>query len=144
MRQRASRSLGAPLSARLPGPRSLRDAIAVTIAAQVGVAPILVAAFGGVAVVAVPANVLAVPVAGPLMVWGLPAGVLAGLAPSLAPVLHVPTRLGVRWIALVARVGAAAPLGQVGAVPLMALAAASGAAVAARVGFRRRRREAPP
>jgi competence protein ComEC len=135
--------LGAPLSARLPGPRVLRDAVAVTIAAQVGVAPVLVGAFGGVPIVSVPANVLAVPVAGPLMVWGLPAGVLAGLAPSLAPALHLPTRLGVRWIAVVARVGAAAPIGEVGIVPLVAIAAAS-AGVGTAAALRRRRGGVPP
>jgi competence protein ComEC len=104
--------LAAPLAARLPGPRALAQALAVTVAAQVGVAPVAVSAFGGLPVASVPANLLAVPVAGPLMMWGLPAGVLAGVAPALAPVLHVPTRLGVRWIALAARVGARAPLGE--------------------------------
>jgi competence protein ComEC len=113
--------LGRPLAARVPGPRPLREAIAITIAAQVGVAPLLVTTFGGVPIVAVPANILAVPVAGPLMVWGLPAGVIAGLAPGLAPALHLPTRLAIRWIALVARVGAAAPLGQLRAGPLLTL-----------------------
>ncbi len=92
--------LATPLAPRLPGPRPLAQAAAVTVAAQIGVAPITISAFGGVPVVSVPANLLAVPVAGPLMVWGLPAGVLAGLVPAAAPVLHVPTRLGVRWIAL--------------------------------------------
>jgi hypothetical protein len=80
------------------------------------------------------------------MVWGLPAGVLAGLAPGLAPVLHGPTRLGVRWIALVARVGAAAPLGKVGAVPLLALAMVAGGAVfahRARQRWRGRSRRTP-
>jgi competence protein ComEC len=136
--------LGAPLSARLPGPRVLRDAVAVTIAAQVGVAPVLVSAFGGVPIASVPANVLAVPVAGPLMVWGLPAGVLAGLAPGLAPALHLPTRLGVRWIALVARVGAAAPIGDVGVVPLLAIGRAIGAGVGVGAVMRRRRAAVPP
>ncbi len=122
--------LGAPLAARLPGPRVLREAIAVTVAAQVGVAPVLVAVFGGLPVVAVPANVLAVPVAGPVMVWGLPAGVIAGLVPALAPGLHLPTRLGVRWIALVARIGAAAPLGELRMAQLVVVAVAAGVVMA--------------
>jgi competence protein ComEC len=136
--------LGPTLSARLPGPRPLSDAIAVTIAAQVGVAPILVATFGGVPVVAVPANMLAAPVAGPLMVWGLPAGIIAGLVPELAPGLHVPTRLAVRWIALVARVGAAAPVGQLGTASLLGLASVIGTVAAARAVWPRRRDRAPP
>ena len=65
----------------------------------------------------------------PLMVWGLPAGVVAGLVPAAAPVLHLPTRLAVRWIALVARTAAAAPLGQLG-WPHLAVAAGLGAVAA--------------
>jgi hypothetical protein len=80
------------------------------------------------------------------MVWGLPAGVLAGLAPGLAPVLHGPTRLGVRWIALVARVGAAAPLGKIGAAASLALATVAAVAVfaqRARQRWRGRSRRTP-
>jgi competence protein ComEC len=126
--------LASPLAARLPGPRALAQALAVTVAAQVGVAPVAVTAFGGIPVASVPANLLAVPVAGPLMMWGLPAGVVAGLVPALAPVLHVPTRLGVRWIALVARVGARAPLGELdGRAMIAVVVAVVGAVIAARI-----------
>jgi competence protein ComEC len=121
--------LAAPLAVRLPGPRALAEALAVTLAAQIGVAPVSIAVFGGLPVASVPANLLAVPVAGPLMVWGLPAGVLAGVVPALAPVLHVPTRLAVRWIALVARTGAAAPLGELGFGHLTIIVAAAGVAI---------------
>ena len=130
--------LAAPLAARLPGPRGLAEALAVTIAAQIGVAPVSVAVFGGLPVASVPANLLAVPVAGPLMVWGLPAGVLAGVVPALAPVLHLPTRLAVRWIALVARTGAAAPLGEFGFPHLTAIAAVVGATIVIRRRWARR------
>jgi competence protein ComEC len=132
--------LAAPLALRLPGPRPLAEALAVTVAAQIGVAPVSVSVFGGLPLASVPANLLAVPVAGPLMVWGLPAGVLAGVAPALAPVLHLPTRLAVRWIALVARTGAAAPLGDVGGPGLAVAAGAVGAAALVRAIWRRRRR----
>ena len=125
--------LAAPLASRLPGPRALAQTIAVTVAAQVGVAPVAVSAFGGVPVASVPANVLAVPIAGPLMMWGLPAGVVAGLAPALAPVLHVPTRLGVRWIALVARVGARAPLGELDGRAMIGIAIVVLAVIAVRI-----------
>ncbi len=111
--------LAGPLAARLPRPRPLAQALGVTVAAQVGVAPVAVTAFGSIPVVSVPANLLAVPVAGPLMMWGLPAGVVAGLVPAAAPLLHLPTRLGVRWFALVARVGAQAPLGEADAGVMM-------------------------
>jgi competence protein ComEC len=125
--------LASPLAARLPGPRTLAQVLAVTVAAQVGVAPVAITAFGGIPVASVPANLLAVPVAGPLMMWGLPAGVVAGLVPVLAPVLHVPTRLAVRWIALVARVGARAPLGELDGRAMIAVGVVVAAVVAARI-----------
>ena len=55
----------APLAARLPGPRIVAEPLAVTIAAQVGVAPVLIPVFGGLPVAAIPANLLAIPAAGP-------------------------------------------------------------------------------
>ena len=56
--------------------------------------------------VSVPANVLAGPVAGGVMLYGLPAGLVAGAVPALAPVVMLPCRLGVRWVDLVATLGA--------------------------------------
>ena len=64
----------------LPGPAPFAEALAVTLAAQVGVAPVMLASFGELPVAAVPANLLAVPVAGLVMVWGLGAGLAAGVA----------------------------------------------------------------
>lgn len=108
--------LAGPLSRRMPLP------LAVTLAAQVGVAPVLVPVFGGVPVASVPANLLAVPAAGPVMVWGLAAGLPAGLVGEpVAGLLHLPTRLLVAWIAAVARWAAALPLGQLGAVHVVIL-----------------------
>ena len=120
-------ALAGPIAARLPGPRPLALAIGVTAAAQLGVAPVQLAVFGPLPLASLPANLLAGPIAGPVMVWGLPAGLLAGLVPAgVAAMLHLPTLLGVRWIALVARLGQAAPLGVVGwpvALGLLGLAA---------------------
>ena len=68
--------------------------------------------FGEVPVAALPANLLAGPASGPVMMWGMTAGWAAGLVPDgVAAVLHVPTRLGVRWIAGVASWSAGLPLG---------------------------------
>ena len=50
----------------LPGPRPLREAAAVTLAAQSAVAPLLLLLFGPVPVAALPANLLAAPDAGRL------------------------------------------------------------------------------
>jgi competence protein ComEC len=104
----------APALARvIPGPRFLCDALAVTIAAQAGVAPVLVTVFGGVPLASVPANVLAAPVAAVVMVWGVGAGIGAGLfGPRVAAVLHWPTSLMIGWIAGVAHWGATLPLGE--------------------------------
>jgi hypothetical protein len=126
--------LAAPLGRRLPGPRWFATATSVTLAAQVGVAPVLVPTFGALPAASLPANLLAVPAAGPVVVWGMSAGVVAGLlGGTSATVLHLPTRLLVGWIAGVARVTAALPFAQLGGVALVVLAGA----IAASIGWRR-------
>ena len=134
-------ALAQPLALRLPGPRWLAEVLAVTLAAQVGVAPVLVPVFGGLPVASVPANLLAVPAAGPLMAWGLTAGLVAGaLGPPADAVLHLPTAVLVAWVAAVARWGASLPLGRIEGVHLVAL----GAVVVTGLACRRRRRLAVP
>jgi competence protein ComEC len=126
-------TLAGPLSRRLPGPRVLAEALAVTLAAQVGVAPVLVPVFGGLPVSSVPANLLAVPAAGPLMAWGLTGGVVAGvLGPPVDALVHLPTSLLTGWVAAVARWGSGLPLGQLRAPHVLALAAVALVFVAAR------------
>ena len=89
--------MAAPIARRLRGPTWLRDTIATSAAAQLGVAPVLLPVFGTMPLVALPANLLAVPVAGPLTTWGLAAGALGGLlrpfAPGVTALLQLPTRL---------------------------------------------------
>ena len=93
---------------RLRGPRWLRLALSITLAAQLGVLPVQLWLFGSLPLVSVPANVLAGPMAGPAMIWGLVAGVLGGLAgDAVAAVLHLPTQFMVGWVAAVARYAAA-------------------------------------
>ena len=124
--------LAVPITARVPGPRALASALGVTLAAQVGVAPVLVPVFGGVPLASLPANLLAVPPAGPLMMWGLAAGGLAGLlGGTAARLLHVPSALALAWEAGVARWAAALPLGEVGAAGLALVALAVALRVAA-------------
>lgn len=105
--------LGGPLAARLPGPRPIRDAFGVTVAAQIGVLPILLAVFGSVPLVGVPANLLAVPVAEPLTVIGLLATILATVlgpwVPGAVPVVLLPVRIALGWILTVAEVAARTP-----------------------------------
>jgi competence protein ComEC len=80
--------------------------VAITLGAQAGVLVPAMVVFGHVPLVSVPANVLAGPVAGGVMLYGLPAGLVAGAVPSIAPVVMLPCRLGVRWVDLVAALGA--------------------------------------
>jgi competence protein ComEC len=116
--------LGAPLGARLPGPRPIAAALGVTLAAQVAVAPLTLAVFGTVPLVGVAANLVAAPAAGPVMVVGLPAtAVAAALPDGVAALVQVPSLLLVRWVAFVARVGASAPLPSNGVLPLLVLVA---------------------
>jgi competence protein ComEC len=129
--------LARPIGEALPGPRPLAGALGVTMAAQLGVAPVLVPVFGGVPVASLPANLLAVPAAGPVMMWGLAAGLPAGVVGgAVARAVCVPTGLLVGWIAAVARWSAAAPLGQLGAVHVALLGGvvATGAVVRGRRG----------
>ena len=127
------------LAARLPGPSVLREPLAVTLAAQLGVAPILLTAFGPIPVASLPANLLAVPVAGGVMIWGLTAGLAAGvLGGPFATLVHLPTRLALAWLELVAARLSGAPLGQLGGFGVAALAIGLTVAVTAAATSRRR------
>ena len=94
--------VGPWLAARLAWLGRLATPLGVTLGAQVGVVVPAVWVFGRLPLVAVPANVVAVPVAGFVMLYGLPAGLVAGLVPSAAPVVMWPCRVGVRWVDTVA------------------------------------------
>ena len=87
--------LAPAITARVPGPHWLREPLGVTLAAQIGVAPVLIPVFGSVPLAALPANLVAGPIAGPLTVLGLATGVAGGLVeswwPGLAALLQAPT-----------------------------------------------------
>lgn len=131
-----------PLASVLPGPGMLRETAGVTLAAQAAVAPILLASFGPIPVAAIPANLLAAPAAGPLMVWGITGGLLAGLlGPPFDWILHLPSAVGLWWIAEVARLAGRWSLGLIGtaagiavslAVATVAVLSERGSAVPAR------------
>ena len=94
----------------LPVPRPVALALATTIGAQVAVTPLLVAMFGSVPLASLPANLLAGPAAGPVMMWGCTGGMVAGLSGGwVAEVIHWPTAALLWWVSSVARAAALAP-----------------------------------
>ncbi len=112
---------------------------AVTIGAQIGVAAPSLLVFGQLSLVGTVANLIAVPVAGLVMLYGLPASLLAGAVPIVAPVVMAPVAVGVRWIDAVATVGAAVEPGPPWSW-LGWLVAAAAVVILIRVGGARHRR----
>jgi competence protein ComEC len=102
------------VEARLRGPAWMREGLAVTIAAQIGVAPVLIPAFGSVPVAALPANLVAVPVAAPLTIYGLASGMTSSVLerwwPEAAAAVQLPTRLLARAVLWVATLASRIPL----------------------------------
>ena len=81
--------------------------LGITLGAQIGVVVPAVVVFGRLPLVSIPANLLAVPVGGAVMLYGLPTGIVAGMMPAIAPVVLLPCKIGVRWVDTVAALGAA-------------------------------------
>ena len=102
--------LAGPIAARLRGPRAVREAFAVSCAAQAGVAPVLLLTFGELPLLAPVANLLAAPAAEALGVVALPALLAAGVVAPLGPVVAPVATALVGWVTLVACAGAAVPL----------------------------------
>jgi len=101
-------TVGPWLAPRLPGPAWLRLPMAVTLGAQAGVALPSVLVFGRLPIVSLPANLAAVPAAGFVMLYGLPAGLLASVLPAaLQPLVMLPATVATRWVSTVASVAAA-------------------------------------
>lgn len=85
--------------------------ISPTLGAQLGVLPVQAVIFGWPSAWSVPCNVLAGPIAGSTMLLGLPMTLGAAHLPDpLATVVMAPIAAMVRWVDLVARVGAGARL----------------------------------
>jgi competence protein ComEC len=125
--------LAGPIAGRLPGPVWVREVLGVTAAAQIGVAPVLIPVFGSMPIVSLPANLVAVPLAAPLTMWGLAAGLVGGVirpfAPHIASLLTVPTAALLHALLAVADLASRVPVvvdGRAawGLISLAALAAA--------------------
>ncbi|MEV4714954.1 ComEC/Rec2 family competence protein [Micromonospora sp. NPDC049374] len=92
-------------------PPGAAEALAVPAAAQLACSPVIAGLTGTVSLVAVPANLLAVPAIAPATVLGVAAAIVspiwAGGAEALAWLAHWPAW----WLVLVARYGARLPAG---------------------------------
>lgn len=100
--------VGPWLGSRLPGPAWLRLPLAISLGAQAGVALPSLLVFGRLPLVSPLANLAAVPVAALVMLYGLPAGLLAPALPApVCSLVMAPNSIGTRWVATVASVGAA-------------------------------------
>ena len=107
-------ALAPALGERLPCPRWLRDPLAVSFAAQLGVTPVLLATQGSVPLISPLANLVAVPLAEPLTVVGFVLATVGGLVgtqvPRLVGVGFGPLAAMLGWVRLVAHVGAEVPV----------------------------------
>lgn len=129
-------TLSGPLQKRLDRFGFLKTPLSVTLAAQIGTAPLLLLLLDGIPVISVLANLLALPLAAPVMGWGVLAGLPAGLLGEQASaIVHLPTRLLLDSIATLARWAAGFPLGSITRhnAPILAGVTAAGAAWAALV-----------
>lgn len=128
-----------PIADRVPAPRPLAEALGVTVGAQVAVAPVLVTVFGGVPLVAVPANLVVAPVAGPLTMLGLVGGAVGGIVGGpLAAVLTFPAYVCASAVLLVAHWAAMVPMTVGRAELAWALPGLAGAGAVFAVGRMRR------
>ena len=100
------------LSRRMPG--WLATAISVPAAAQVACGPVVVAIAGTLGLLAVPANLLAIPAVAPATVLGVLAALVAPVSGTAAQGLAWLAYLPTAWLVRVARTGAALPGSDVG------------------------------
>ncbi len=97
----------------LHGPQWFTDPLSTTLGAQVGVMPVSLFIFSSAPAIALVTNLLAVPVAGFVMLVGMPVAFICGLlitmfGPAVSPLCEVamfPVQFGTRWVWWVAAVG---------------------------------------
>lgn len=88
----------------------IRETLATTIAAQVCVLPLLLYETGNLSLVAIPANLLVLPVIPLAMLLSFVAGIVGLVVPPLAPLVGVPAYVVLWYVIEVARVTASLPL----------------------------------
>lgn len=94
--------LSASITSRMRIPKVVVLPAAVALAAEMGVAPLIAAHFGTIQLLSVPANLLAVPVAGFVSVWGYVACAVSAAIPPLRYLMHLGTELPLWWLRRVA------------------------------------------
>jgi competence protein ComEC len=99
----------APLAKLVRRPKWLAQLIGATVAAQLGVMPVVILIFGLPSVTGIIANVLAVPIAGLVMLVGLPMSLFAATISNLGldqigDLMMLPIQVGVRWVWWVAEI----------------------------------------
>ena len=99
----------APLAKLVSRPKWLAQLIGATVAAQLGVMPVVILIFGLPSVTGIIANVLAVPIAGLVMLVGLPMSLFAATISNLGldqigDLMMLPIQVGVRWVWWVAEI----------------------------------------
>jgi competence protein ComEC len=92
-------------------PAPAAEALAVPAAAQVACGPVVAGLSGAVSLVAIPANLLAVPAIAPATLLGIAAAVLSPVWPAGAEFAAWLGHWPARWLVLVATVGARVPAG---------------------------------
>ncbi|GAA0475114.1 competence protein ComEC [Paractinoplanes deccanensis] len=92
-------------------PAGLAEALAVPAAAQVACGPVVAGLSGTISLVAVPANLLAVPAIAPATLLGVGSAVLSPLWPAGAEFAAWAGHWPARWLVLVATYGARIPAG---------------------------------
>ncbi len=130
-------------------PRWLSESLGVSLAAQAATLPIVLAAFGRLALIAPLVNLLVVPLVAPAMAAGLLAmagGVVVaiGLPEAIGTILAAPGWVALRLIIGIVDVAASVPLASVDVEPPIgvALGAGSGAMIVALMAWAPRRRSA--
>ena len=99
----------APLAQIIRRPKWLAQLIGATVAAQLGVMPVVILIFGLPSVTGIIANVLAVPIAGLVMLVGLPMSLFSALISNfglgeIGDLVMLPIQVGVRWVWWVAEI----------------------------------------
>ena len=101
------------LKKQLRGPRWFTEPLATTLGAQLGVMPVSLFIFSSAPAISLVTNLLAVPVAGFVMLVGMPIAFICGLlitmfgsaVSPLCEVAMLPVQFGTRWVWWVAAVG---------------------------------------